>query len=101
MKNSITYFIVSVLTLLPGNYYTISAQEPIRIKRITDQVRFVNTRDDLITNFRLRYNPREGNDFYLVYNDYRGIETSDMVLREPAFFNKTFILKYVHTFTLY
>lgn len=60
----------------------------------------MNTRDDLITNFRLRYNPREGNDFYLVYNDYWGIESNEVVPREPAFFNKIVILKYVHTFTL-
>jgi hypothetical protein len=63
-------------------------------------IQYVNTRDDLITNFRIRYNPREGNDFYLVYNDYRGIESSDAVPREPAYFNKTVIIKYVHTFTL-
>ena len=40
-------------------------------------VQYVNTEDDLITNFRFRYNPREGNDFYLVYNDYRGMADNE------------------------
>ncbi len=63
-------------------------------------VQYVNTQDDLISNFRLRYNPREGNDFYLVYNDYRGISNRLFIPERPAYFNKTFIIKYVHTFVL-
>ena len=63
-------------------------------------IQYVNTRKDLITNFRLRFNPREGNDFYLVYNDYRGIADRPSVLELPAFFNKTVMVKYIHTFTL-
>ncbi|HEX2921062.1 MAG TPA: DUF5916 domain-containing protein [Bacteroidales bacterium] len=61
---------------------------------------YVNTYDDLITNFRLRYNPREGNDFYLVLNDYRGLNTSEMIPPAPNYFNETIMLKYVHTFIL-
>ena len=26
---------------------------------------------DILTNLRLRYNPREGNDFYIVFNEGR------------------------------
>lgn len=63
-------------------------------------VQYVNTEDDLITNFRLRYNPREGNDFYLVYNDYRGLNGRNMVPEVPPFFNKTIMVKYIHTFIL-
>jgi len=63
-------------------------------------VQYVNTEDDLITNFRLRYNPREGNDFYLVYNDFRGIDTRNSVPAKPSFFNKTIMVKYTHTFIL-
>jgi len=66
----------------------------------TLMVQYVNTEDDLITNFRFRYNPREGNDFYLVYNDYRGIADNDAMPELPKFFNKTIMLKYVHTFIL-
>ena len=63
-------------------------------------VQYMNTQDDLITNFRLRYNPREGNDFYLVYNDSRGITGLSTGPQLPRFFNKTIIAKFVHTFTL-
>jgi len=63
-------------------------------------LQYVNTEDELITNFRLRYNPREGNDFYLVFNDYRGISDNYTIPESPKFFNKTVMVKYIHTFIL-
>jgi hypothetical protein len=63
-------------------------------------VQYVNTEDELISNFRLRYNPREGNDFYLVFNDFRGIDDRYSIPERPAFFNKTIMVKYTHTFIL-
>jgi hypothetical protein len=54
--------------------------------------------DAVITNIRLRYNPREGNDLYLVYNE--GLNTNrygeDPVL--PLSSNRTVMLKYTYTF---
>ncbi len=63
-------------------------------------MQYVNTEDELITNFRLRYNPREGNDFFLVFNDFRGITDSYSIPERPEFFNKTIMVKYTHTFIL-
>ncbi len=63
-------------------------------------LQYVNTEDELIGNFRLRYNPREGNDFYLVYNDFRGIDNRYSIPVHPPFFNKTIMVKYTHTFIL-
>jgi hypothetical protein len=63
-------------------------------------VQYVNTEDDFIGNFRLRYNPREGNDFYLVYNDFRGLMDRNMIPGNPPFHNKTILIKYTHTFIL-
>ncbi len=63
-------------------------------------LQFVNTEDELIGNFRLRYNPREGNDFYLVYNEFRGIDNRYSIPALPPFFNKTIMVKYTHTFIL-
>lgn len=63
-------------------------------------LQYVNTEDEMIANFRLRYNPREGNDFYLVYNDFRGISDRIAVPEKPGFFNKTIMVKYIHTFIL-
>jgi hypothetical protein len=63
-------------------------------------VQYVNTVDEFIGNFRLRYNPRDGIDFYLVYNDYRAISKMESIPTLPPFFNKTIMLKYTHTFIL-
>ena len=59
-----------------------------------------NTDDALITNFRLRYNPREGNDFYLVLNEDRTLGNSGMIPELPNFNNRTIMLKYSYTFIL-
>jgi len=52
----------------------------------------------VLTNVRFRYNPREGNDFYLVYDE--GLNTN--ILREiPALqrsSGRTILLKYTYTF---
>ena len=52
----------------------------------------------MVANFRLRYNPQEGNDLYLVINDdlntARGLES----LRLPLSNQRTVLLKYTYTF---
>jgi len=55
----------------------------------------------VIGNFRLRYNPREGNDFFLVYNESR--PSSNYSFGEAnhvPFLNRIILLKYVHTFKI-
>jgi hypothetical protein len=54
----------------------------------------------LITNFRLRYNPKDGNDFYLVFNDLRLLNKTSTAISVPSFLNRTILLKYTHTFVL-
>jgi hypothetical protein len=61
---------------------------------------YVNTEDDFVFNFRLRYNPREGNDFYIVYNEFRGLNRQDEYPAPPSYFNRTIMLKYTYTFRL-
>ncbi|HLP73978.1 MAG TPA: DUF5916 domain-containing protein [Bacteroidales bacterium] len=63
-------------------------------------LQYVNTEDEMIANFRLRYNPKEGNDFYLVYNDFRGLNNRSGTPSPPPFFNRTVMVKYTHTFIL-
>jgi hypothetical protein len=74
-------------------------------------VQYVTTQDELLTNFRLRYNPREGNDFYLVFNESRNLNETTSIASEkpwlpnrmldtPSYFNRTIMLKYTHTFKL-
>ena len=52
------------------------------------------------TNLRIRYNPREGNDFYLVFNEGRNTD----IFREspglPRIDNQTLLIKYSYTFIL-
>ena len=63
-------------------------------------IQYNSAENNLISNFRLRYNPREGNDFYIVFNEgrstYRDIENP----RLPLYNNRSVLLKYTYTFTL-
>jgi hypothetical protein len=63
-------------------------------------IQYNSAENSLITNFRFRYNPREGNDFYMVFNEgrstYRDVEDP----RLPLFNNRSVLLKYTYTFTL-
>jgi hypothetical protein len=51
-----------------------------------------------VMNIRMRYNPQEGNDLYLVYNDY--INTSRLVndRKAPLSNQRSILLKYTYTF---
>ncbi len=53
-----------------------------------------------VGNFRLRYNPREGNDFYLVFNEIRNLKPELDTPALPTLGNRTILLKYTHTFIL-
>lgn len=53
-----------------------------------------------VGNFRLRYNPREGNDFYIVFNEIRNLKPELKTPRLPELANRTLLLKYTHTFIL-
>jgi len=60
-----------------------------------------NENDNLtVTNFRLRYNPADGNDFYLVFNDLRNINENQDGINPPAYLNRTVLVKYTHTLRL-
>ena len=63
-------------------------------------IQYNGAEDAVISNFRLRYNPHEGNDFYIVFNEgrntYRDIENP----RLPLYSNRSLLLKYTYTFTL-
>jgi hypothetical protein len=63
-------------------------------------IQYSNSDDAFITNFRLRYNPREGNDFYLVLNEDRTVGDSVITPEPPSFNNRTIMLKYSYTFIL-
>lgn len=53
-----------------------------------------------VDNFRLRYNPREGNDLWLVYNDVMNTHRTREAPALPFTDSRTIILKYNHTFRM-
>jgi hypothetical protein len=63
-------------------------------------VQINDAREVFVGNFRIRYNPREGNDFYLVFNEYRGFMQSESIPAYPPYHNRAILLKYNHTFRL-
>ncbi len=65
---------------------------------ISSFVQFNSADDITLTNFRLRYNPREGNDFYLVYNEGFNMDRLIESPRLPFSDGRTILLKYSYTF---
>lgn len=56
--------------------------------------------DKLVTNIRFRYNPREGNDFYFVYDEGMNSYLSRETPRLPLSSGRTVLLKYTYTLRL-
>jgi len=54
--------------------------------------------DAVISNIRLRYNPREGNDFYIVYDEGYNTDRYREIPVLPVRTNRAILLKYSHTF---
>lgn len=55
----------------------------------------------MIGNLRLRYNPKEGNDFFLVYNEtHPGSNYSFGDAASVPFLNRMILLKYAYTFKI-
>jgi hypothetical protein len=54
----------------------------------------------IITNFRLRYNPKEGNDLYLVFNEDRNTDLTRELPNLPVYNSRAVMLKYTYTFNI-
>ncbi len=52
----------------------------------------------IITNFRFRYNPKEGNDLYLVFNEDRNTDLYRELPNLPVYNSRAVMLKYTYTF---
>lgn len=63
-------------------------------------IQYNSASNSVITNIRFRYNPREGNDLYLVFD--QGLNTNryrqDPI--PPALGSRTLLLKYTYTFNM-
>jgi len=56
--------------------------------------------NEVMTNLRFRYNPREGNDLYLVFNEGRNTDLDAENPRLPVYSSRSLLLKYTYTFNL-
>lgn len=57
--------------------------------------------DNMSTNARLHFNPKEGSDFYLVFNDDRYFKRfNNGPIKLPSYNSSTIMLKYTYTFIL-
>jgi hypothetical protein len=66
---------------------------------LTTYIQYNTFSDKFIANARIRFNAKEGNDFYIVYNE--GIDSSvktNLHIDLPGE-NRTILLKYTYTFT--
>ncbi len=63
-------------------------------------VQYNGAADAVIANVRFRYNPREGNDLYLVYNDGLNTNRFREVPSLPYTESRTILIKYSYTFNI-
>ena len=62
-------------------------------------LQYSSAADQLSTNVRLRYNPREGNDLWVVYNDAVNTDPLQENPRLPTVAARAVQVKYTHTFS--
>ncbi|MFC1528359.1 DUF5916 domain-containing protein [Candidatus Latescibacterota bacterium] len=63
-------------------------------------IQYNSANDKIITNLRYRYNPREGNDFYLVYDENYNTDREREIPVLPVTSNRTVMVKYSYTFNM-
>ena len=56
--------------------------------------------DRVIGNIRFRYNPRDGNDFYIVYDEGLHTDRTRVTPKLPWSTGRTILLKYTYTFRI-
>jgi len=60
-------------------------------------VQYSNDARMIISNLRLRYNPREGNDLYIVFNENLNTSRFDYTPVRPISQNRAIMIKYTYT----
>ena len=61
-------------------------------------IQYNSAADAVIGNIRLRYNPREGNDLYIVYNEALNSNRTREIPNLPFSSGRTILIKYSYTF---
>jgi hypothetical protein len=60
-------------------------------------IQYSNTDREIVSNFRFRYNPREGNDLYVVWNEGLVTDRNYFEPARPLSDERTILIKYSHT----
>ena len=61
-------------------------------------IQYNNLAHNILSNIRFRYNPREGNDFFVVFNQGTNTDRFRLEPTLPRLGDRTLILKYTYTF---
>jgi hypothetical protein len=63
-------------------------------------IQYSGVEDVVVANVRFRYNPREGNDFYIVYNHGVNTDRYRSFPHRPFTDNRAIMIKYTYTFNV-
>jgi len=63
-------------------------------------IQYNSLNQKLYVNARFRYNPKEGNDLYIVYNDLLNTGRNDFTPELPFSDQRIIMIKYTHTFRI-
>jgi hypothetical protein len=84
-----------------GQLTKINAQLMFSTKfSFSSYIQYNSAENNIITNMRLRYNPSEGNDLFLVINEGRNTYLDRELPTLPRIGNRTMMIKYTYTFSL-
>lgn len=67
---------------------------------VASQIQYNSLAKGTFANIRFRWNPREGNDLFIVYNDSWNAERMREIPHLPFSSQRTIVVKYTHTFRL-
>jgi len=63
-------------------------------------IQYNTAENAIVSNLRLRYNPKEGNDFYIVFNEGRNTSLTRKSPNLPVYDLRGVMVKYTYTFNL-
>ena len=67
---------------------------------LTAFIQYNSANDLILMNIRYRYNPREGNDFYIVYDEGFNTDRRREIPFLPLTRNRTIMIKYSYMFNM-
>lgn len=73
-------------------------QEPLTVPRHSSFIQYNTAVNKAFANVRFRYNPCEGNDFYIVYDEGLNTRVTRELPTLPFSSGRTLLLKYTYTF---